>query len=200
MLPGVLYGEGIKENLSLHVNEKEFEEVFKEAGESSLVELEVTGKKYQILIHQISKDPLSGRFLHIDFFKPSTKKKIEAEVPLVFEGESLAVKDLGGILETDLQQVYVKGLAHQLPREIVVNIEVLKTFEDKVVIGDLKVPEGVEILREKNEVVAHVSEARQEEKEEEKEEAAVVEGEEGEKEGEETAAEGNVEQGDKQKD
>lgn len=157
LLPAVLYGEGIKENLALQVPEKDFEKAYLRAGESSLVELKANQKKFSVLIHQIAKDPISGKFLHIDFFYPSAKKQIKAEIPLIFEGEAPAVKDLNGVLAREIQTVEVKGLAQNLPREIKVNVSGLKTFEDRLSIKDLKVPPEVEILREPDEIVAHVT-------------------------------------------
>lgn len=155
-IPAVLYGAEIK-NLSIEVNQKEFEDVYKEAGESSLISLEAEGKKFSVLIHQIARDPVTGEFLHVDFYHPSSKKKVEAEIPLIFEGEAPAVKELGGTLEKELQTVGVKGLAQDLPREIKVNVESLKTFEDKVLIKDLEISERVEVLKNPDEIVVHVT-------------------------------------------
>ncbi len=168
VLPAVLYGPEIK-NLSLEVEEKEFEKVYEEAGESSLVSLEVgknPPKKWQVLIHEIARDPVEGKFLHVDFYHPSSTKEVEAEIPLVFEGEPLAVKELGGTLVKEIQAVEVKGLARNLPREIKVDVGGLKTFEDRISIGDLKIPEGIKILRESNEMVANVAPPVEEEEEE----------------------------------
>jgi len=177
-IPAVLYGEGLK-NVNLSVAEKDFEKAFAEAGETTLIELEFNGKKEEVLIHQLSRDPLSGKVIHIDFFKPSMKKKITSEVPIVFEGESTAVTEMGGILVREIQEVPVRGLAKDLPREIEVNLEVLRSFEDKVVVKDLEVPEGVEILNHNpDDLVCHVEEPKEEEvieEEEEKEEEAEVE-------------------------
>jgi large subunit ribosomal protein L25 len=175
ILPAILYGEGIK-NVSIEVTEKEFEQAYKEAGESSLISLELDKDKYDVLIHQIAKDPLSDRFIHVDFYKPSTKKRVEAEIPLVFKGESLAVKDLGGILARELNGLIVKGLAHNLPREIIVDISGLNNFEDRIYVKDLELPEGIESQRAENEIVALVVP----QKEEKEEEPVVEEGEEGE--------------------
>lgn len=172
-IPGVLYGEGVK-NTPLQVEEKEFEKVFREAGESSLVPLEIEGKdskKLQVLIHDISRHPLTGEILHVDFYHPSTKKEVEAEIPLVFEGEAPAVKELSGTLVREIQAVEVKGLAQNLPREIKVDIGKLKTFGDRILIGDLKVPEGIKILRNPDEVVANVAPPVKEEEEVSAEEA-----------------------------
>ncbi len=155
-IPAVLYGAEIK-NLSIEVDKKEFEDVYKDAGESSLISLEIEGKKFSVLIHQIARDPITGEFLHVDFYHPSSKKKVEAEIPLIFEGEAPAVKELGGTLEKALQTVEVKGLAQDLPREIKINVENLKTFEDRVLIKDLEIPERVELLKDPDEIVVHVT-------------------------------------------
>ena len=155
-IPAVLYGAEIK-NLSIEINKREFENVYKEAGESSLISLEIEGKKFSVLIHQIARDPIAGEFLHVDFYHPSSKKKVEAEIPLIFEGEAPAVKELGGTLEKALQTVEVKGLAQDLPREIKINVENLKTFEDRILIKDLEIPERVEVLKNSDEIVVHVT-------------------------------------------
>ena len=190
-LPVVLYGESLKA-LPLKVSEKDFDRVFKQAGESTLIALEVADKKYEVLIHQIAKDPVTEKFIHVDFFHPSTKKKVEAEIPLVFEGEPLAVNDLGGVLAKELHSLPVKGLAHKLPREIKVNLDGLKSFDDRIFVKDLEVPEGIEILREADEIVAHVSEPKKVEEIEEvpkSEEDEAVEGQTTEDEGAKQGAE-----------
>ncbi|MEK9153007.1 MAG: 50S ribosomal protein L25 [Patescibacteria group bacterium] len=164
VLPAVLYGEGV-ESVPVQAGFKDFQEIFSQAGESSLICLEVAGKKHDVLIHQIERDPVSGQIIHSDFYQPSTKRKVVVEVQLVFEGESLAVKDLGGVLVKEMQEVEVKGLARSLPREIVVDITCLKTFNDRVCIADLKMPLGVECLKHPEEIVALVV-LQKEEKEE----------------------------------
>ena len=191
-IPAVLYGEGIK-NISLKINAKDFEEVYKEAGESSLITLEVDDKKFSVLVHQMARGPIDGEFLHIDFYHPSTQKRVEANIPLIFEGEAPAIKELGGILEKQFHELEVKGLAKDLPREIIVNVEGLKTFEDKIFIKDLKIPEGVTISKDGEEIIAHIAQPRDVEKElaeeEKPEETEEEEGKEEGKEGEEETKE-----------
>lgn len=159
LLPGVLYGSGIKNSLPLEINLKTFEKVFKESGESSLISLKVEGEKKDnlVLIHDLSKDPLTEKFTHVDFYQPNLEKEIEAKVPLIFEGEALAVKDLGGTLVKNISEIRVKAKPQNLPKEIKLGIEKLKTFEDSILIGDLNVPEGVKILREAKDIVAFVA-------------------------------------------
>lgn len=157
VLPAVLYGPGIK-NVSLEIDLKIFEKLYKQAGESSLINLEIENQKQKspVLIHKTEKDPLSGQFIHADFYQPSLKKEMEADVMLVFEGVSSAVKDLGGTLLKNIQQVKVRSLPQNLPHEIKIGIENLKNFNDSILVKDLKAPEGVKILRNPNDIVASV--------------------------------------------
>ncbi|MCD6402493.1 50S ribosomal protein L25 [bacterium] len=157
-LPAVLYGPKI-ENLPLEIEKKSFEKIYKTAGESTLIFLEVPEKKkhFHVLIQNVQLDPITLEPLHVDFFQPSLKEKIEARIPLVFEGESKAVKDLGGTLVKHLTEIEVKALPQDLPPEIKVNIEKLKTFDDEILVKDLPIPEKVEVQRKPDEIVVTVS-------------------------------------------
>lgn len=157
VLPAVLYGPKLKENLLLELDEKKFEKVLKEAGESSLISLEAGGKVYLVLIHEIQLTPLTEKVIHVDFYQPSLKEEVEVTVPLVFEGVAPAVRDLGGTLIKNIQEVTVKALPQNLPHEIKVNVEKLKTFEDNILIKDLIMPRGGKILKEAEEIIALVS-------------------------------------------
>ena len=192
-IPAVFYGEGIK-NINLKVSEKEFMKGLKEAGESSLISLDIAGKEHQVFIQQIAKDPLTDKVIHIDFFHPSLKKKLTVVVPLMFIGEAPACVTLGGVLIRGVDQVEVKGLAKDLPKEIEVDISGLNTFEDKILIKDLTLPEEVEILNhEKDDAICHVAEPKQE-KEPEPEPEVTEEAEEGVEKEEAPVAESEPEQ------
>ncbi len=166
ILPAVLYGPEIK-NLSLEIDSKEFENMYKEAGESSLISLQVGDDKFSVLIHGVKKDPLTGKPIHADFYQPILTEEVEASVPIVFEGEALAVKELGGTLVREISEIEVKALPQNLPHEIKVNIDGLKTFEHEILVKDLELPQGVTVQREKNEIVAVVTPPETEKIEEE---------------------------------
>jgi len=161
-LPAVLYGYKIK-NLNLEIKAKEFEKIYQEAGESSLIKLEVKSQKskveeFLVLIHDIQFDPLTGKPIHIDFYQPSLKEETEVTIPIIFEGEAPAVKELGGTLVKNITEVKVMALPQNLPHEIKLNIDGLKTFDDNIKISDLKIPtEGVKILMDPEEIVVSVS-------------------------------------------
>jgi len=159
MLPAILYGPGIK-NLPLEISLKEFKEIYQETGKSSLLSLKVKEKEkekeFTVLIHKLERDPVTLEPIHVDFYQPNLKEEVEATVPLVFVGESKAVKDLKGTLVQTISEVEVKALPLDLPKEIEVNIESLQTFDDVIKIKDLKVSPNVKILKDSEEIVAQV--------------------------------------------
>lgn len=161
-IPGVLYGRGF-ENLNLTFEKKEFDKIFKSAGSSTIVDLNIDGQSpIKTLILEPQHDPITGYIIHADLYKVNMKEEIHTEIPLVFVGEAPAVKDLEGNLITSKDAVEVKCLPDKLVSEIEVDISVLKTFEDSIKISDLIIPEGIELLAEPEEIVAMVSAPRSE--------------------------------------
>ena len=156
MVPAVLYGPTIKSQ-SLEIDLKEFEKIYKEAGESSLISLTLAKENFLVLIHAVEINALSQKPIHVDFYQPRLDEEIEATIPLVFEGEAAAARDLGGTLVKNIHEVEVKALPQNLPHEIKVNIDKLKTFEDSVLIQDLPLVQGVKVLKEADEVVVFVA-------------------------------------------
>jgi large subunit ribosomal protein L25 len=156
LVPAVLYGPKIK-NYNIAVNEKDFKKVFSQAGESSLIKLELEKENFYVLVHDIARHPLKGSIIHIDFYQPDLEKDVEVSVPIVIEGEAPAVKELGGTLVKNLSNIVVKSLPHKLPKEIKVDVSSLKTFDDHILVKNLVLPEGVKIVRGENDIVVFVA-------------------------------------------
>src|SRR3989344_7810542 len=81
VLPANVYGKDIK-SVSVQVAQKEFDKVFKEAGETGLVDLQLDGKILPVLIHNVQTDYL-GNKLHAVFFQVNLKEKVKTMVPIV---------------------------------------------------------------------------------------------------------------------
>lgn len=158
-IPAVLYGHGRKP-ASVTVNARDFEKVFKQAGETTLLTLALDGKKHNVFIHDLEKDLLSGAVIHVDFFEVKMDERIKAKVPFVFTGESQAVKADGGVLVRAMQEIEIESLPQNLPKEITVDISSLKTFEDKIRISDLSLDKKIKILTNPEETVALVAPPR----------------------------------------
>ena len=158
LIPAVLYGQKT-ENISLFVNSREFGKIFKEAGENSLIALKIEGKKESmaVLIYDFQKHPLTGDFLHIDFYQPDLEKEVTALVPIKIINESSAVKNKEGTLIKNANELEVRALPLNLPHELIVDIDSLKDFGDEIFIRDIELPEGVKILKDANDVLITVS-------------------------------------------
>lgn len=159
-IPAVVYGHKIK-NVLLEVDYKDFQKVLREAGESSLIELNIEGEKEKrpVLIHELQKNHITDQYIHIDFFQASLKEEVEVKVPIVLIGISLAVKDLGGTLIKNIAELDVKALPQNLPHEIKVSIDGLNTFEDHILVKDLILPKDVKVLLKSDEIVVSVAHA-----------------------------------------
>lgn len=159
-LPGVLYGPKQK-SVSLEVDEKEFERVYRQAGENTLINLKLNDKEnHKVLIHEVGRHFMKPKPVHVDFYAVNLKKKIHAKIPLRFEGTPPAVKEQGGVLLTIVNEVEVNALPTDLPHFIEVDLRGLAQFNDQVRLQDLKVGEEVEILGNPEDVVATVKPPR----------------------------------------
>jgi len=172
-IPGVVYGRGI-ENVLVKVKGDAFIRVFREAGEHTLVDLNLEGKDTRtVLIHDVNVDPLKGNPVHVDFYQVRLDETVRTEIPLTFYGISAAVKDKEGTLIKSMHSVEIEALPTDIPHEIVVDISSLETFEDQILVKDIKVGSGVKILAEEDETVASVEPPKTQEELEELEQEVV---------------------------
>ncbi|MDD2548327.1 MAG: 50S ribosomal protein L25 [Candidatus Pacebacteria bacterium] len=172
-ISAILYGSHIKKNILLKVEKDDFKKIFKEAGQTSLIELENNKKKYTVLVYDFQEDPITGEFIHIDFYSPDLKEEVETEVPIELKGKAGAV-ELGGTLIQSLRVLNVSALPADLPHKIEIDVSSLKTFEDYIDVASVDLGKKVKILTNKEEVIATVVESEAEEIEEEKQEDKTI--------------------------
>ncbi len=157
LVPAVLYGKG-QEPISLQVPQKEFKKTFQQAGESTLVYVNVGGKVYPTIIHDVARHPHSNDVIHADFYKVNLDEKIKTNIPVVFVGEAPAVKSLGGIFVRNLNELEVEALPQDLPHELSVDISKLENFGDQILVKDINVGKGVTVMGNADDIVATVQE------------------------------------------
>jgi len=161
-VPAVIYGHGF-ESLSIQVPVKDFEKVYAEAGESSVVYLNLGENNYPTIIQDVARDPVNDGFLHADFYKVRLDEKIKAKEPLNFVGESPAVKESAGILVKNISEIEVEGFPQDLPHQIDVDISSLKEFRDHILVRDLSVSGKLKVEADPEVIVALVQEPISEE-------------------------------------
>jgi large subunit ribosomal protein L25 len=185
-VPAVLYGPKT-EPVLLTVNLSDIEQILRSAnvGQALLSLVIQNGQESTrpVMIKELQTHPVSGRFLHIDFYEIDLERKIRAMVPVVTSGQSKGV-ELGGLLQTVRHEVEVFCLPTQIPETIEVDVTDLD-IGDSIHVEEIQLEGDVEILFDVNFTVVTVYapkvEAEPEEEEEElEEEAAEAEGEEAE--------------------
>ncbi len=185
ILPANIYGKDFK-SIAVQLPQKDFDKVFKEAGETGLVDVMVNSQTIPVLIHNVQTDYL-GNHLHADFYKVNLKEKVKTMVPISIVGEPKAVVDKLGLLMNILSEVEVEALPEQLPDNIQINVENLAQVDEQITAGDIKTPEGIVILTDPSQVIVKIGELVSKEAEElVAQEAAAVE---------EAKTEGSTEEG-----
>ncbi|MBC7075667.1 MAG: 50S ribosomal protein L25 [Syntrophomonadaceae bacterium] len=154
-IPGVVYGREI-EPMLVKLNEKQLLKTFNTYGYRGLFSLEVEGQEDQVavLVREVQKHPISGKVLHVDFLTVNMAEKIESSVAVYITGEE-EVEKKGGILQLGIKEVDVKCFPQDLPGYLACDVSGLN-IGDKITVGDLQAPEGVEIVSEPESVVALV--------------------------------------------
>lgn len=163
-IPAVFYGAG-KNTTSISIPIVEFKKVWRDAGESSAIKVEMLDSNINALIHEVQVDPVTDEPIHVDFLAIDMKKKIRVNVPLVFDGVSNAVKSGIGNLVKVLHEVEIEALPNDLPHNLIVDISKLNSLEDSITVSDIKLPIGVVVIANETDIVASIV-AQVEEKEE----------------------------------
>ena len=137
-VPGVLYGHG-SEPLAIELDARAFDELLHAAGKNALLDIAIDGKPDTALVREVQRHPITRRVIHADLQRVSATEEISASLPLVAVGVADGVKNSGGVLDTVLHQIDVKGPANALPEQIEVDVTAMGVG-DHITAGDVKLP------------------------------------------------------------
>lgn len=152
-VPAVVYG-GHKEPVSVTVAVKDLEKIVK-AGKNTIVEIALNGENELALVKEIQYHAVTDCPIHADFQRVSMKDKMDVVVPLKLEGTPADVTNYGAIVEHILRELEVRALVSAIPHEIVLDITPM-TINKGILAGDVKLPEGVELVTDKEAPVVHL--------------------------------------------
>ena len=143
-VPSVVYGGSIKP-INTQSALVETTKVAATAGKHTPVHLTIDGKKKLAIIKSIDRDPVKHQVRHVAFHAIKQNEIITTEVPihLVGEGESEAEK-AGLVVLQAIEHVEIKAKPADLPEALEISIAGLTTTEDKLTLGDITLPSGVE--------------------------------------------------------
>jgi large subunit ribosomal protein L25 len=159
-VPAVIYGRQNKPQ-NLDIQAKVLEDLLhKSVSQNILLEVAIDGNagaRRLALLQEVQLHPLSGRLLHVDLHEVVETEKVTVTVPVETVGEAAGVKTGGGVLEHVLFRLKVRALPKDLPEKLEVDVTPLEIGQS-IHMGDIKAPEGVEILGDKKVVVISVAE------------------------------------------
>ena len=152
IIPAVVYGHK-QEAMSIKVNNSELIRAYRVAWEHHVVELQIDGVKMDVLFHEVQRAPVSGEFIHIDFYAITKGEKVHTHIPLVFTGLSKAKTEESAIIEELLKQIEVKCFPADLVDSFEVNLSQLEKTWDNIKVSDLKISSKFEVINTQDEVI-----------------------------------------------
>jgi len=153
-IPAVVYG-GHKEPVSVTVSVKDLDKIVK-AGKNTLVEMDLNGAKELALVKEVQYHAVTDLPIHADFQRVSMKDKMDVVVPIRLEGTCADIAQYGAIVEHIMREIEVRALVSAIPHEIVVDISPM-TINKGIVAGEIKLPEGVELITDGEAPVVHLA-------------------------------------------
>src|SRR5262245_5238947 len=156
MIPAVLYGSG--ENIPLTLQPQELLKILT-SGENTIFRLDIDGElggDRQAIVRDLQRDPLKENILHADLYRISMDVELTVSVPIVLQGMSREVSDVGGVINQLLHEVEIHCLPSLIPHELTVDVAHLGIGE-VLHVRDLPVPQRIQVLADPDEVVASVS-------------------------------------------
>jgi large subunit ribosomal protein L25 len=180
-MPAVLYGPKT-EPVLLSVNVKEFEQILKKGNIGSIILNLViqNGKKVTkpAMIKELQSHPVSGNFLHVDFYEIDMQRKIYVMIPIIAKGKAKGVEN-GGLLQIVRRELEVLCLPGDIPHAIELDITDLD-IGDAIHVEDINLGDNVEIPADVNFTIITVLSPKIEALEAEEEAGEAEAGEEGE--------------------
>ena len=159
-LAGIVYGK-TQDPISLKMDYSDFLRTYRKAGESQIIVLTVGKEEIETIIHATQKEPVSGDFIHVDFYALTRGEKLTTKVTINFINESPAAK-AGGVLQETTKEIEVSCLPRDLTDSFDVDLTKLENIGDTLTIADLGLDtEKYELTTlTAEDVIASVSEAK----------------------------------------
>ena len=146
-VPAVLYGHG-EQNLNLSMPAEAIDAAVRRG--SRLVNLSGAVND-RAFIRDLQWDTFGLSLLHVDLTRVSEHEMVEVEVAVELRGEAPGVRE-GGVVSHLIHQLKIECEVTAIPERIYVNINHLK-LNEAIKIADLKLPAGVKVEADPEEIV-----------------------------------------------
>ncbi len=163
IVPVHLYGPGVDPR-ALQCEQGRLVRALTRAGGNTPITVTVPGEDGEKLTfaREIQWDPVRGSILHVDFLAVQATQRISAQVPIVLIGESPGAREASGAVIQQLRELTVEALPLEIPNEVEVDLAILTDSSGAIRVGDLILPDNVDVLTEADEVVVRIEVTRAE--------------------------------------
>ena len=153
-IPASVYGKKVSTGESISVVDKELSSILRK-NPHAVIQLDIANAGiYPVMINEVQRDKVSGKVLHVDFHQISMDELVKSTVGVELSGEAPGVKE-GGILSVEIHEVEIRCLPDNLPSSLTIDISGLHVG-DNVLVSELEVPEGVELLADPTSVIVTI--------------------------------------------
>lgn len=158
-IPAVVYGGG-KDASNIFVYTYEYEKALKSITGSTIITLDVEGRKINAFVKDHQRHAVEKNLLHIDFLEVQEGKKLHARVRVFLKGTPVGVTD-GGVLENPAHEIEVECDPSVLPERLEIDVTTLEV-NHSIHVRDLPEMKDVKVLSSPDMVIAMVKFAREE--------------------------------------
>ncbi len=146
MIPAVLYGP-VTPPVMLSVIARDFEHVVQKGNiRRTIFSLNLEGGSSAAkpaVVKELQRNPVSGKFLHVDFYEIDLNRKLRVMVPVVIRGKSKGEED-GGMLQIIEREIAVLCLPSEMPEALEVDVTELG-IGGTLHVNDIALPSGAEL-------------------------------------------------------
>ncbi|MEQ9362795.1 MAG: 50S ribosomal protein L25 [Leptospirales bacterium] len=158
-IPGNVIADG--KSTVITIDNAEFQKVM-QAGlrTSSVIQLDIAGSDAsgKVIVKELQREPVSGRVLHVDFYRITPGRKTLMTVPVEVTGQSKGVK-AGGALEQYISRLKVRATPETFKEIIHVDVTNLGVSEG-VTLSQLDIPSEWEILLQGDPIIVRIARSR----------------------------------------
>lgn len=160
LLPAVVYGAK-EASTPIALSRRDFERVWKEAGETTVIHVDGLGGEKQVLIHDVQCHPVTGVPLHADLYAIAKGQKVQVSIPLEFVGTAPAEKS-GGVVVKTMHEVEISVAPAELPHTLMVDLSTLAAIGDHVSAKDIVLPKSATLKIDPEEIIVTIAAAKEE--------------------------------------
>jgi len=158
-IPAVIYGGG-ESATHIFLDEKEFLKVASGISESTILSIDLEGKKTRAFVKARQRNSITTKIIHVDFLEVVSGRLLHARVPLKLVGIPVGVRE-GGVLENPAHEIEVECDPDNLPEQIEVDVSELHA-NHSIHVRELKIAGKVKVLSSPELVVAVVKYMKEE--------------------------------------